>query len=252
MRGALVFGILGMTLPFLASAQERSSEKRGFYIGAGVGAGRIEADMNDLGLSPSGTTAADCVSAVECIEGYDFDSTTITSKFFAGYRILDYLAIEGGFVEFHEPDESHCFIDIDDTTRESLGCSEERPGFPSIISSGAWTVELPTEGFTVYVVGIYPFNDSFEVFGKVGAFFWEIEAEAKEQIIGGFIPPDPPFIPPTNEPVETDLDGEDLALGAGANFNTEVGVTIRGEFEWFDIEDTDGVWLFSVSAIYNF
>ncbi len=71
-------------------------------------------------------------------------------------------------------------------------------------------------------------------------------------MVSGFIPPKTPFIPELNSPVEQDLDGEDLALGAGVNFNTDFGVSIRSEFEYFDVSDTNTVWVFSLSAFYRF
>ena len=117
-------------------------------------------------------------------------------------------------------------------------------------------MDLPLDGWTGYILGIYPFNDTFEIFGKVGAIAWEIDATANETVVGGFIPPKlPPNdnnpVAPTNDPISKKFDGTDLALGLGVNFNTESGISVRTEFEWFDISDVDESWLLSLSAIYN-
>lgn len=227
---------LVMAFPVVATAAENGNN--GFYFGAGVGAGRVEADLVDLGVQPMDTG--------EAIEGDELKATGITSKFFGGYRFLDYFAIEGGYTKIYEPDESFCFLD------DTGGCAEDRGGPLSIASSAEWKVDVPVDGWTIYAMGIWPINDTFEVFGKIGAFFWEMEAEGRERVVGGFIPPKPPFIPELNSPVAQDLDGEDLALGAGVNFNTDFGVTIRSEFEYFDVSDANTVWVFSMSAFYRF
>ena len=62
----------------------------------------------------------------------------------------------------------------------------------------------------------------------------------------------PPLVPETNVPVSKKLDGTDLATGIGLNFNHPSGVTIRSEFEYFDIGELEQSYLLSFSAIYNF
>jgi hypothetical protein len=41
-------------------------------------------------------------------------------------------------------------------------------------------------------------------------------------------------------------DGEDLALGIGAKWNSDGAFGLRAEFEWFDVDDVDAVWMASV------
>jgi len=217
----------------------------GIYFGGGVGAGRIEADLIKLGLMPQ-----DASGTPEPIESSTFKKTSFTGKLFAGYRIFRYLGVEVGYTTFEEVDRQYCFVD------DTGECTEQRGdavGATSAISSSAWTVELPTEGWSAYAVGLLPFaDDAFEAFVKVGAIAWETEAAAYEKIVGGFVPPKDPLVPPTNVPVNKKLDGTDLATGIGVNFNHPSGVTIRSEFEYFDIGDFDKSYLLSFSAIYNF
>ena len=98
--------VLVLSAPPMADAKDSWYE--GIYLGAGAGAGRVEAELGDLGLLPPTTVGP---GATEALESTNFNNTSITSKFFAGYRIFDYLAIEGGYVKFHELSEHPCFID---------------------------------------------------------------------------------------------------------------------------------------------
>ncbi len=227
----------------------------GIYIGGSVGAGRIEADLAELGLLPprreeppdSGMFVQDP------IESSKFKKSSLTGKLFAGWRFARYFGIEAGYVEFFDVTRQYCF-----TEAESSGeCTEVRrpPAPPSAISSSAWTVELPTEGIFGYVVGFLPFSqDRFDLFLKVGAIRWETQAAAFEKIVGeaGSVPVKLPKVPPTNDPVFKKFDGTDLATGLGINLNHPSGVTIRTEFEYFDIGDLDQSYLLSFSAIYSF
>lgn len=220
----------------------------GIYFGGGVGAGRIEADLAQLGLLPQNGAEP---PVFEPIESSTFKKTSITGKLFAGYRIFRYLGIEVGYTSFEDVERQYCFIDDTGDCTESRG---DPQGAESAISSSAWTVELPTEGWSAYALGLLPFgnNDAFEAFVKLGAIAWETQAAGYEKIVGGFVPPKDPLVPSTNVAVSEKLDGTDLATGVGINFNHSSGVTIRSEFEYFDISDFDKSYLLSFSALYNF
>ncbi|NND36331.1 MAG: outer membrane beta-barrel protein [Gammaproteobacteria bacterium] len=248
--------VLGLTLFLailvsgLASAQEAGEEKRwynGIYIGGGVGAGRLEADLAKLGLLP-----ADANGVLEPIETNTFKKTSLASKFYAGWRFGRFFAVEGGFNRLYDVNRQYCFVD------DTGGCAESRgepvpPATATATSSSAWTVELPTEGWSAFLVGLLPFNDrAFDVFVKVGAIAWETDAAGYEKIVGGFVPPKDPLVPATNVPITKKFDGTDVAAGIGFNFNHPNGVTIRSEFEYFDISEYDASYVLSMSAIYNF
>ena len=114
-------------------------------------------------------------------------------------------------------------------------------------------MELPTKGWKGYAIGFLPFGDgAFDLFVKLGAISWETDAAAYEKVVGGFVPPKDPLVPTTNQPVSRSLDGTDLATGIGINFNHPSGVSIRSEFEYFDIGDFNDSYLLSFSALYSF
>lgn len=242
--------ILGLAFLLIAiapaSAIAQDAWYNGFYIGFGVGAGRLEADLGKLGLLP-----ADAAGTPEPIESNDYSKTSITGSVLFGYRFGSYFAVEGGYSKYHDTSEQLCFVD------DTGGCAERRsdPVSPSVTpatSSSAWTVELPTDVYKFYVVGLFPFNKTIDIFAKVGAIGWETDAAAYEKIVGGFVPPKDPLVPPTNVPVTKKLDGTDAAAGVGLNFNHPSGVTVRAEFEYFDISDFDSSYLANFSAFYSF
>lgn len=221
-----------------AAAQD--AHKRGFYLGAGVGAGRVEAKLNDLRVQP--------VDTGETIEGDSINTSALTVKITAGYRLADFFAIEASYLNFDDADEKFCFID--NTTGD---CTTDRFGGFGVVGSSQWSAEVPITGGALYAVGIWPFNDTLEIFGKVGGMFWEAKAKGFEVILGGIVAPQPPLLPDTfNSPRANKLDGTDVSGGLGINLNTDVGITVKAEAEYFDLKDFDTVWLLSISAFYNF
>ena len=241
---------------------------QGFYMGAGAGWGRFESDLQQLDVMPAGTGMNNTLEGT-FIDGagnanVNFDESAITHKFFAGYRILKYLAVEGGYFNFHDMGAHPCFLF--DSTGE---CSDVPGQLPSVPSERAWTVEVPLDGWTAYAVGILPINDTIEGFFKLGAVNWKALTSGRERIVGGFIPCNPtPNDPnncgpggespaPTNPPAPPDgtqnrFEGTDAALGIGFNFNTESGISVRTEGEWYNIGIADRTWMLSLSVIYNF
>jgi hypothetical protein len=258
-----------LVAPSMVTAGEKKQRwTDGFYLGAGVGGGRINADIEKLGLGlpapPAGTG--------ETIESHTYSNTALTYKFFGGYKFIDYFAIEGGFIKFNNSDERYCFID--DLTGE---CSNARFITPaddppnmdtSVVSSTQWEVSIPIEGWDFFGVGILPISDRFEFFGKVGVISWNMTGSSgRERVVGNLIQtqgfpsfnPNQQAFPRGNGQVwigpgqrNTEVDGIDLAYGLGFNFNSENNITIRTEFEAFDIPNTDDVWFLSLSAVYQF
>ena len=92
---------------------------------------------------------------------------------------------------------------------------------------------IDASGYQVVLLGVLPVNDNIDLLGKVGVAMWESEYFIESVSIG-------------------EDDGNDLALGIGARWNTESGLGIRAEFEWYDIPDTDRAWLMMVGLQWNF
>ena len=90
-------------------------------------------------------------------------------------------------------------------------------------------IDLSLDGFTIRAVGAYPTSDKFSLLGSVG--YWDGEAEASAFGISE----------------SASDDGITLGVGGKYRFGS---ASIRGEFEWFDSEDT--IWMFLVGIQVNF
>ena len=95
------------------------------------------------------------------------------------------------------------------------------------------TGTIDAEGYTLFGVGALPLGDNVEIFGKAGVISWDADSIVDGLLVGAD-------------------DGTDLALGFGANWNTEGTVGVRAEFEWFDIPDADNVWMASLGLTVRF
>lgn len=95
------------------------------------------------------------------------------------------------------------------------------------------TARIDAEAWTLYGVGALGLSDSFDLFAKAGVVSWEADS-----LLDGI-------------PIAAD-DGEDLALGIGAEWNSDGAFGLRAEFEWFDVEDADAVWMGSVGFVLRF
>lgn len=103
-------------------------------------------------------------------------------------------------------------------------------GNPSANIAGN-NVDVEVDGLDLFGVAGLTFGP-FGVFAKAGFINWD--ASAAIENIG-----------------ESDDDGTDPAYGVGAKF--QIGsVAIRGEFEAFDIDEADDVYMWSVGAAWTF
>lgn len=86
------------------------------------------------------------------------------------------------------------------------------------------------DGFQFVAVGSYPI-EQFSLLGKIGLFAWDAEVSSN---LGNF-----------------DDDGTDIMFGLGGAFHISPQLTVRGEWEIFDV-DGDDIDLFSASIVFNF
>lgn len=209
-----------MLLPAAAQAEN------GFYAGFGVGGARLEFDLADSGLTPPSD---------EPLASDSFAASDVAVKFFGGYRIMEFLAVEAAYLDLGEPRQADCFVD---TAPDALAFCQSRE----------WNTEVATDGWTLSAVGILPLGERWEAFAKAGVLFWEADGTALDQTT---VPPNRP-LPPDALYVSGNDDGTDLALGFGGTLKATDHIRLRGEFEWFDIENTSTAWLATLSAIYKF
>jgi hypothetical protein len=103
----------------------------GFFIAASVGSAELSEDF----------------------DGFDVDADSTAYRITVGWRFSDYLAVEGGY---------HNFGDFDQTFDNS--------GVPTEVS-------LKADGFTLGVVASLPLGDRWSLFARTGAFFWDGDAD---------------------------------------------------------------------------
>ena len=121
----LMAAILAMLLPVTTLADD------GFYINASVGAAELSEDF----------------------DGFDVDTSSTAYRITVGWRFSDYLALEGGYNNFGDFDQT---FDIDGTPTE---------------------VSLKADGFTFGGIASLPMGERFALFARAGLFFWDGDAD---------------------------------------------------------------------------
>ena len=134
----------------------------------------------------------------------DWDEDDTAYKFFGGYRLNNFLAFELAYINLGEPS------------------GRVVPGR---------NVDASVDGFAPYVVGTFPIGKWFEVYGRLGYYFYDATVGVEDEIGGR---------------AEFDEESEDLVYGAGIGTNIGEKLNIRFEYERFDlqgVDDADSLWL---------
>jgi len=137
-----------------------------------------------------------------------FDANDTGYKVFGGFTFVKFVGIEASYVDFGSPEE------------------EVSPGL---------TLKADATGWDVFVKGILPIGDHFDIFAKAGVIVWDAEQSASGLINGS-----------------ASDDGNDPAYGVGLTFRFAKVFGIRAEYEIFDIEDTDDVTMASAGIEFKF
>jgi opacity protein-like surface antigen len=138
----------------------------------------------------------------DTVDSWDDDDTAY--KFFAGYRLNRFLGVELDYINLGKPSGSAV------------------PGF---------NVDASVDGFAPYVVGTIPLGPYFEVYGRLGYYFYDANVGREDEL---------------DNRVEFDEESEDLVYGAGIGANIGEKLNVRFEYERFDLQgldDADSLWL---------
>ena len=158
----------------------------GIYLGAGIGQGGVQFEDRIEG------------------ENFDFDASDTAYKLIAGWRFLDWLAVEANYVDLGTADDRIEGVDI----------------------------EADVSGFSLAAVGFLPIGP-VDVFAKLGAVNWDAELSAPGTGLSG------------------KDDGTDFMYGAGVQFRVW-SLSIRGEYEIFDVAEADTVDMISLGVTWTF
>jgi OOP family OmpA-OmpF porin len=145
---------------------------------------------------------------IEDVDANLIDDSANAYKFFLGYEFPQFIGVEAGYVDFGSYD---------------IGSLEDESDPIGDVSSSGWTAAL---------VGRIPLGQAFTLYAKVGAFMWDAEIEAAEDI------------------GDLSGDGSDVYYGAGLRVNFGK-VSIFGEYEMFDGEQVQND-LFSIGVRFSF
>jgi OOP family OmpA-OmpF porin len=188
--------LLWLMVILVLAAVPTSAIENGFYVGGSIGGSTLEVrdideELGDLSFNDGDT-------------GY---------KLFAGFRFLNFLAIEAGYVDLGKPNDV-------------VGDIEGDPIH----------VEIGLKGWDAFAVGLLPIGP-VDLFAKVGVVSWDADITAR--------------LMPTDQADSDSDSGTDAAYGIGVGLRLGK-VTLRAEGEQFDIADADDVYLFSVGATFTF
>jgi OOP family OmpA-OmpF porin len=136
-------------------------------------------------------------------------------KLFGGYQFNPNFALEAALVDLGDVSYSGFFTGT--------------PGGP--VSGG----RIQNSGLNLSAVGVVPLGQRLVLFGKVGMFLWYSEAS---DVTGGFA-------------FYSEEDGADLSIGLGASVAIGQRVSLRAEWERFDLSNV-GVDLVTVGFTFRF
>lgn len=138
----------------------------------------------------------------DTVANWDEDDTAY--KFFGGYRLNKFLAFELDYINLGKP--SGAVV----------------PGV---------NVDASIDGFAPYVVATFPLGQVFEIYGRLGYYFYDATVGVESELDGR---------------ATFDEESEDLVYGAGIGANIGERLNLRFEYERFDLEgvdDADSLWL---------
>ena len=163
----------------LTASPANADEDIGFYAGGSVSNVQLDETFDD---------------------GIGIDDDTTGFRLLGGYQFSRYLAIELGYIDFGEFDESLS------------------------VAGSMVDLEAEVDGFDASIVGRLPVTDAFTLTGRVGGIAWDAEAEVR---VDGMV-----------DSTDSD-DGTDLFYGLGAEYQFGDRFSMFGGFDRYEIDQAD-------------
>lgn len=182
-----------------------TSAETGWYVG--ITSGTTSADVDVSAFDDGGITSG------------DVDDGGLGWKVFGGYKIMKYLAVEGGFT------------DLDEVTFDGIS-----DGTGVLFAAGPVSSVFDANGTFVNVVGIIPITPMFAVIGKVGLLNWDGDITLEDAVTA----------------IAGSDDGVDPVYSFGVEFLPDSKFTVRAEFERFSDVFDEGVDRVSASLLVRF
>jgi OOP family OmpA-OmpF porin len=150
--------------------------------------------LGDDGFYVGGSVGSASLS--EDFDGFNVDSDSTAFRLVAGWQINDYLSVEGGYQNF--------------------GAFEQT----FTVNGEPVDVSLDADGFMLGGTGSFPLSDRFALYGRVGAFFWDGDAEI-------------------NNVSQARPEDTNLYLGAGVSFALTGQLKLIVDWTRYNLEDTE-------------
>lgn len=209
----LSFCALFSFLLFFCSATTAEA-KDGFYFGGGAGLVKYESTLSEYSKYLPASTR-------DLVDKYDLDQYDAGWKVFAGYRFLEYFAVEGGYYKLGEI---------------SARISNQ---LTSDTLSGKIRNDL--SGYAICGLAHLPLGP-VSIFGKLGVLRWDMDKTITADI-------DAVLLGRQHEISSTSSSGTDIFFGAGIEtaFAPHAGLRLEWERLKTDKTDTD---FFSLSLVF--
>jgi OOP family OmpA-OmpF porin len=175
-------------------------------VAASLGLASLQAGAADNGIYLGGSLGQSGVEFDDQIDetSFEYDADTTGYKLIAGWRFVDWFAVEANYVDLGE-------------------------GSDKVLGE---KVEVDVSGWSLSAVGFLPIGP-VDLFARVGAVNWSADLTA-----------------PGIDVHDSD-DGTDLTYGGGVQFRVW-SISLRAEYERFDVADADTVDMISLGVTYTF
>jgi opacity protein-like surface antigen len=151
----------------LAAGSAVAADNDGFYVGAGLGYSNW--NVNDGRLDNSvNSRLADSLCPTCEVASSSTTQTATPFMFQVGYRFMDYFAAELGYIDNGGSNYKGQVFDTETSTRVGV--------VKGTRSGSGWPVSL---------LGIYPINETWDVFGRAGVYFGTTDTRARAVLDDG-------------------------------------------------------------------
>ena len=185
-----LFALLAaLSFPFNAPAQES-----GFYAGGSAGWSMIDDDFINAQKE----------------DRHSVDDSSLGWKFFAGYNLNQYFGVE------------LAYVDLGEATATISAADNSNVGKASEFKS-------TTEGFSFAATGRYPFAKQFDVFARIGGFYYSYDINRDTAVSFS-------TVTDTTEAPAASLSADKLSyfFGLGVRYAWNENFSIRAEWERYD------------------
>ena len=194
-----------LILAFTAVPGAFAADEKGWYLGAGYGQSKADIDKAETNrlLTVSGYTSPSTTA----------DETDTGWKLFGGYQFTRNWAVEFAYVD--------------------LGKVTVNPRGTVTGVTDVYRGEGTAKGWSLAGVGTVMVSDSFGVFGKLGAFRWDLDTKCSLVTNATGIGTCAGTTGPSAGPANRSASGTDLTYGVGLKYNLTKQTSLRVEWEQF-------------------